>query len=403
MGNGSSFLICSEDNRRGTASTVEDSAGKSKASTRPSDELEGSGALLDHVKLVGAPVIDVRPVKRSAMGPGNFGGLVEGKDIVPPHSGPRVERVDFRALGDTSFLDEFIAEIRSGRHTANHEGDAPVEDAEQNGERSGSRTPKTPDGWHSQGKTPSLPPPGSFSKETLELEERDHVQLPSLFSRPGSEDVTEDDNAEPKIGMLRSSASGRGGTLLLPLGLPADPLLVREQSQPSPKSLVPASPRKDDLPAIGDLGSRRPGTEERRWIEAAVRRMFSLLAPSALESLIESFREWKLPKGVVIVKQSTPISTGPGLCVLLEGVVDVMHCPKGAKESDKVCTYDRCGQCFGELELFCDGSSQMTPRTSGRKLHWATVGTRTPVTLWIVDRKALQQTSMQKENLVNNR
>eukprot|EP00930_Biecheleria_cincta_P033690 TRINITY_DN23341_c0_g1_i1.p1 TRINITY_DN23341_c0_g1~~TRINITY_DN23341_c0_g1_i1.p1 ORF type:complete len:413 (-),score=63.94 TRINITY_DN23341_c0_g1_i1:35-1246(-) len=403
MGNGSSFLICSEDNRRGTASTVEDSAGKSKASTRPPEELEGSGALLDQVQLVGAPVIDVLPFKRSPLGPA-FGGQVqaEGKDVAPPPSGPRVERVDFRALGDTSFLDEFIAEIRSGRHAANHEGDAPVEDAEQNGERSGSRTLKTPDEWHSQGKTPSLPPPGSFSKEPSEAEETDNAQLRSLVSRLGSEDVTEDDNAEPKIGMLRSSASGRGGVLLPPLGLPADPVLLQEQSQPTPKSAIPATPRVDDLPAIGDLGSRRPGTEEKRWIEAAVRRMFSLLAPAALESLIESFREWKLPKGVVIVKQATPISTGPGLCVLLDGVVDVMHCPKGAKESDKVCTYDRCGQCFGELELFCDGS-QMTPRSSGRKLHWATVATRTPVTLWIVDRKALQQTSMQKENLVNNR
>lgn len=33
-------------------------------------------------------------------------------------------------------------------------------------------------------------------------------------------------------------------------------------------------------------------------------------------------------------------------------MIDVLHCPTGAATSEKVCTYDRCGQCFGELELF---------------------------------------------------
>lgn len=33
-------------------------------------------------------------------------------------------------------------------------------------------------------------------------------------------------------------------------------------------------------------------------------------------------------------------------------MIDVLHCPTGADASEKVCTYDRCGQCFGELELF---------------------------------------------------
>ncbi|CAE8653389.1 unnamed protein product, partial [Polarella glacialis] len=89
------------------------------------------------------------------------------------------------------------------------------------------------------------------------------------------------------------------------------------------------------------------------------------------------------------------ISTGPGLCVLIDGVVDVLHLPRGATESEKVCTYDRCGQCFGELELFYD-SCLPTPRgtsSGGRKLHWATMATRTPVILWIVDKNALRGTS----------
>ena len=33
-------------------------------------------------------------------------------------------------------------------------------------------------------------------------------------------------------------------------------------------------------------------------------------------------------------------------------MIDVLHCPTGGATSEKVCTYDRCGQCFGELEVF---------------------------------------------------
>lgn len=138
---------------------------------------------------------------------------------------------------------------------------------------------------------------------------------------------------------------------------------------------------------LGTLGTTPPGREERRWIEAAVRRMFRSLGPAALDAITESFREWKLPASVAIVKQQSRISMGPGLCVLFEGVVDVLHRPTGAVDNEKVFTYDRCGQCFGELELFYD-----VPRASGaaRKLHWATIATRTPVTLWTIQRDVLR-------------
>merc|ERR1711879_449294 len=110
--------------------------------------------------------------------------------------------------------------------------------------------------------------------------------------------------------------------------------------------------------------------------------------PAALENITAAFREWKLPPCAAIVKQGTAISSGPGLCILLTGVVDVLHCPKGATESEKVCTYDRCGQCFGELELFFDSPEG---GRSNRKLHWATIASRTPVTLWTVTRDVLRK------------
>lgn len=135
------------------------------------------------------------------------------------------------------------------------------------------------------------------------------------------------------------------------------------------------------------IGTSSPGREERRLIEAAVRRMFKFLVPATLEAITESFREWKLPPCTAIVKQGTRVSTGPGLCVLLEGVVDVLNKPLGSQDSEKVCTYDRCGQCFGELELFYN-----VPRGegAGRKLHWATIASRTPATLWVIPRETLK-------------
>lgn len=138
---------------------------------------------------------------------------------------------------------------------------------------------------------------------------------------------------------------------------------------------------------LSQIGVAPPGREERRWIEAAVRRMFRSLGPAALESITEAFREWKLQPCTSIVKQDSPINTGPGLSVLVDGVVDVLNRPMGGKANEKVCTYDRCGQCFGELELLYD-----TPRGggNGRRKHWATIATRTPVTLWTIHRDTLR-------------
>jgi len=135
------------------------------------------------------------------------------------------------------------------------------------------------------------------------------------------------------------------------------------------------------------MGIRPPGHEERRWIEAAVRRMFRALSPLALETVAKAFREWKLPPETIIVKQGSSIDSGPGLCILFEGVVDALYWQKGGSENEKVCTYDRPGQCFCELELFYD-----TPKAPGsrRKTHWATLATRSAVTLWAVERKTLR-------------
>lgn len=155
-----------------------------------------------------------------------------------------------------------------------------------------------------------------------------------------------------------------------------------------PASVMPTLVGTLEPADLSQLGVQAPGREERRWIEAAVRRMFRSLGPAALESITEAFREWKLQPCTAIVKQQSPISMGPGLCVLFEGVVDVLHRPMGSQTNEKVCTYDRCGQCFGELELLYDA-----PRATsgaGRKLHWATIATRTPVTLWTINRDTLR-------------
>lgn len=130
------------------------------------------------------------------------------------------------------------------------------------------------------------------------------------------------------------------------------------------------------------LGILPPGVEERSWIQFAVRNMFSSLSAEGMSVLLGAFRELQLPPCRAIVKQGSPINTGPGLCVLFDGVVDVLHSPSGSTEPQKVCTYDRRGQCFGEIQLFFD-----TPSGGGpRRQHWATISTRTKVTLWAVNR-----------------
>merc|ERR1740121_455656 len=116
--------------------------------------------------------------------------------------------------------------------------------------------------------------------------------------------------------------------------------------------------------------------------------MFKSSAEGTLKQMTDAFREWTLPAGAVIVEQATPIATGPGLCMLFSGVVDVLHRPKGSSEAQKMCTYDRCGQCFGELELILEPVGSNAARA--RKLHWATIAARTPTVLWVVERSTLK-------------
>lgn len=180
-------------------------------------------------------------------------------------------------------------------------------------------------------------------------------------------------------GCRHGAVTGAGGRGLWPpvQGPPVElpPLRVDRPLYSS----IPEKPR-----AIGRGGP--PGRDERRWIEAAVRRMFRSIGPTALDTITEAFREQKLKAAVEIVQQAAPIATGPGLCVLFEGVIDVLHRPVGTEQREKVCTYDRCGQCFGELELCYDA-----PRAgASRRRHWATIATRTAVTLWAVEREVLR-------------
>ena len=55
-----------------------------------------------------------------------------------------------------------------------------------------------------------------------------------------------------------------------------------------------------------------------------------------------------------------------------DGVIDVLHCPAGGT-SEKVCTYDRCGQCFGELELFYEKQGR---DRKGASIHLANCRTK---------------------------
>jgi len=212
---------------------------------------------------------------------------------------------------------------------------------------------------------------------------------PKLTESVAAEKPSDKETAANSVPAVTSSPQSGGFR-----GCAADNPVAPRRPMPSPPP-IKERPKEASMPKLANilhpsdmsqLGSKPPGREERRWIEAAVRRMFRSLGPAALEDITEAFREWKLPPGTALVEQGKPVSVGPGLCVLFEGVVDVLNKPMGGTEYEKVCTYDRCGQCFGELELFYDA-----PRGgSGRKRHWATTATRTPVTLWMIHRDTLR-------------
>eukprot|EP00913_Durusdinium_trenchii_P000586 g541.t1 len=170
-------------------------------------------------------------------------------------------------LPEQGLLD-MIAKLRSERHHLDVIGDAPV-----------LRLPKL---------GPRLP------REPLEQAAQPHAGSPHRG-------MPDEDDVPPRL--------PRGGDVPQHL----DPTRLQHA-----RATLPFTPRQ--LPQVGELGERPPDHEERRWIEAAVRRMFLLLSPAHYEdwALMEAFREWKLPPATVIVKQATPVSQGPSLCVLLE-------------------------------------------------------------------------------------
>jgi len=286
-----------------------------------------------------------------------------GGQLAPKHLRRSPSR-DILLPEDRIVLEGVIAQLRSERlySRPQPDGDLPVEDLEA--------------------------PPGQAGTEDelkqapLARESEPGVEQPDMIDPHVGENILSVEEGVPTVGETRSLAVMQRPSLVPRLPRRG----MRSQEMFTPRRDVPFTPRQ--LPTVGELGSRRPDAEERRWIEAAVRRIFLLLTPATFEALMDAFREWRLPPGTKLVEQGTPVTKGPGLCVLLDGVVDVLHCPTGASSSEKVCTYDRCGQCFGELELFYDQGAQRRA-ANGRKLHWATIATRTPTILWTVQSEAL--------------
>ncbi|CAJ1445454.1 unnamed protein product [Effrenium voratum] len=265
--------------------------------------------------LEGAPPAEVKHIS-----PRRWGGEVQPA----LQKSDRLEGQDFLLPAEKGMLEDVIATLRAERHPEPlGDADGPAEDTESVPKAMGPHL-----GRHHPG-----------AGQALQVAEGDEGGSLAGASegQPQVEPQHLEDDA-PQVGKMRSfelaqrrspgSAKLRAARSGLPFSVP-------------------------ELPQVGELGSRPPDTEERRWIEAAVRRIFLLLSPASYDTLLEAFREWKLPAGSVLVQQATPVSKGPGFCVLLDGVVDVLHCPSGSKGApEKVCTYDRCGQCFGELELF---------------------------------------------------
>lgn len=376
MGNGPTSLLCSELAQHGelVQKSPRSSSSRAKLPTSITESLSAKHGLqatgVDRLLPKLAP--GSNPLVRTPT-KGN-------KDRVNMFDSKFTASDEFPVLGSLdrtfNFLDDVLESLRSARYhdVASSNGDEPIEDFEI-----------TPPTAATSDLVPKREKSGSIKTlqplwGSLQLEDKpdgpSSANRNSFLHREGSRFVDlSDDAGIPALKL--SSATKQMSEVQVP-DISCAPM---KKLAMSPRTPLP-TPR--ELPQIGELGNNTPGLEERRWIDAALRRMFQSLGPVALEFLVEAFREWRLPRAAVIVKQATPISIGPGLCVLFDGVVDVLHLPKGGTENEKVCTYDRCGQCFGELELFYDNGH------SSRKLHWATISTRTPAVLWTVDRRALQ-------------
>lgn len=106
------------------------------------------------------------------------------------------------------------------------------------------------------------------------------------------------------------------------------------------------------------------------------------LAPAS-----QLFECWTIPPGVAIVEQGMPVSSGPAFSILSEGTVDVFVRPAGGAHSEHMLTYDKPGQCFGNVELLHPALAS----SAQRRRHWATMATRTPVVLWAVRQGALHK------------
>merc|ERR1740129_925967 len=80
---------------------------------------------------------------------------------------------------------------------------------------------------------------------------------------------------------------------------------VASWDAPAAPALCRAKSRGPNLP---QLGSKPPGAEEWRWIEATLRRMFDAAHLQDLEAVTGAFRQWQLPAGAVIHEQAAPSS-----------------------------------------------------------------------------------------------
>lgn len=147
------------------------------------------------------------------------------------------------------------------------------------------------------------------------------------------------------------------------------------------------------------MGTSPPSGDARVLIEGTLRKVLhSVHLRTLLPQIVGAFREWTVDPNVAFVQQGGLASTGPALCILVSGVVDVLHRPQGSRSFEKVCTYDRCGQCFGEVELlFCCPRcfTSLDPRLQAscpaqRKFHWATVATRTIANVWSLRKDVLR-------------